>query len=228
MKNKSYILVSFVILVFGILFVPKIVDRVKNGDVIRGARLDKVGTNAGSEGTELKVIGKAPSFSLTDQDGKNAGSDFYKGKVYVLEFFFVSCPTICPQMNQNMLEIEKQFFGNPNFGIASITIDTKHDTPEVLKKHAEELGVKSANWKFFTGNQEEIISLANKDFNLYANQNPNIGGGFEHSGFFALIDKNGQIRSRLDEFGNPIIYYDGTEKEGVRTLMQDIAKLLKE
>ncbi|NMH27111.1 SCO family protein [Flavobacterium silvaticum] len=228
MKNKSYIWVSLVVLVFGILFIPKIIDRVKNHDVVRGERLDAVANNAKPEGKELITIAKAPKFELTDQDGKKSGSKFYKGKVYVLEFFFTTCPTICPKMNQNMLVIEKQFFGNPNFGIASITINPEHDTAKVLKDHAEALGVKSTNWRFFTGDRDYIFNLANKGFNLYAGTNPNIEAGFEHSGFFALVDKNGNIRSRLDEFGNPIAYYDGTEKEGVRTLMTDIAKLLKE
>ncbi|RYG27302.1 MAG: SCO family protein, partial [Chitinophagaceae bacterium] len=176
----------------------------------------------------LISIGKAPDFTLTDQDGKQSGSDFYKGKVYVLEFFFTKCPTICPKMNQNMLDVEKQFFGNPNFAIASISIDPEHDTPAVLKEHADLLGVKSSNWRFFTGDKKYIYEIANKGFNLYAGQNPNVNGGFEHSGFFALIDKKGNIRSRKDEFGNPIAYYDGIEKAGIRMLLQDAAKLLKE
>jgi protein SCO1/2 len=74
-------------------------------------------------------------------------NESYKGKVYVLEFFFTTCPSICPKMNQSMLLIEKKFFGNPNFGIVSITIDPRHDT-EVLKEHAALLGVKSSNWNF--------------------------------------------------------------------------------
>lgn len=228
MKNKSYIWVALVVLVFGIIFVPKIVDRIKAGDIVRGERLDQVDSHAKDGGSELVVIGKAPEFKLIDQDGKQSGSDFYKGKVYVLEFFFSTCPTICPKMNQNMLDVEKQFFGNPNFAIASITINPATDTPKVLKEHADALGVKSANWRFFTGEQDYIMSLANKGFNLYAGQNPNVSGGFEHSGFFALIDKNGNIRSRRDEYGNPIAYYDGIEKAGVRALIQDIAKLIKE
>ena len=131
-------------------------------------------------------------------------------------------------MNQNMLEIQKKFFGNPNFGIASITIDPANDTPEKLKAHAEELGVKSSNWHFLTGDKSYIYDISNKGFNLYAGENSKINGGFEHSGFFALIDKNGNIRCRKDEHGNPVLYYDGTEKEGVRAIQQDIAILLKE
>src|SRR5690606_27930360 len=147
---------------------------------------------------------------------------------YVLEFFFSTCPTICPKMNANMKEIEKEFFGSPNFGIASITINPEYDTPEVLKAHADVLGVKSTNWHFLTGDADYIMNIANKGFNLYAGQNKNVAGGFEHSGFFALIDKNGHIRSRKDTYGNPIVYYDGIEPEGVKQLVQDIKLLLNE
>jgi protein SCO1/2 len=127
-----------------------------------------------------------------------------------------------------MLIIENAFFGNPNFGIASITINPENDTPEVLKKHAEILGVKSSNWHFLTGDKTYIYDIANKGFNLYVGENDKAIGNFEHSGFFALIDKKGNIRCRKDNFGNPILYYDGLEKEGVKNIQQDIAILLRE
>ena len=127
-----------------------------------------------------------------------------------------------------MITIQNQFFGNPNFGIASITIDPKNDTAPILKKHADDLGVRSSNWHFLTGDKKYIYNLANKGFNLYAGENSKVNGGFEHSGLFALIDKNGDIRCRKDDFGNPILYYDGLEKEGVKALQQDIAILLRE
>ncbi|MEO8253208.1 MAG: SCO family protein [Flavobacterium sp.] len=226
-KNKSYIGISFVILIFGIYAVPKIITRIQNSDVVKADRLDKVSANSNSESTLVK-IGPAPKFELTNQDNKIINNDSYKGKVYVLEFFFTTCPSICPKMNQSMLLIEKKFFGNPNFGIVSITIDPKHDTPEVLKEHAGILGVKSSNWNFLTGDRQTIFDLAIKGFNLYAGENSKVNGGFEHSGMFALIDKNGNIRCRKDDFGNPILYYDGLEKSGVRDIQQDISILLAE
>lgn len=226
-KNKSYIGISFIILIFGIYAVPKIISRIQNSDVVKANRLDKVSSTSDSEGSLVK-IGPAPKFELTNQDNKIINNDSYKGKVYVLEFFFTTCPSICPKMNQSMLVLEKKFFGNPNFGIVTITIDPKHDTPEVLKSHAELLGVKSSNWNFLTGDRQTIFDLANKGFNLYAGENSKVSGGFEHSGMFALIDKNGNIRCRKDEFGNPILYYDGLEKAGVRDIQQDISILLAE
>ena len=226
-KNKSYIGISFIILIFGIYAVPKIVERIKNDKVVQGDRLDSVNPAIVEEGQLIK-IGPAPKFELINQDNKKITNETYKGKVYVLEFFFSTCPTICPKMNESMLVLEKNFFGNPNFGIVSITIDPAHDTPQVLKEHANLLGVKSSNWNFLTGDKAYIFNLANKGFNLYAGENKKVAGGFEHSGLFALIDKNGNIRCRNDDFGNPILYYDGLDKKGVRNIQQDINILLKE
>jgi protein SCO1/2 len=227
-KNKSYIGISFIILIFGIYAVPKIVDRIKNGEVVKGNRLDNVGLKTDKSDAKLLTIGPAPKFELTNQDNVKVSNETYKGKVYVLEFFFTTCPSICPKMNLSMLEIEKTFFGNPNFGIVSITIDPNHDTPQVLKEHAKLLGVKSSNWNFLTGDKAVIMDLSNKGFNLYAGENAKVNGGFEHSGLFALIDKDGNIRCRKDEFGNPILYYDGLDKKGVRDIQQDIKILLEE
>jgi len=226
LKNKSYIGISFIILLFGIYAVPKIVARIQNNDIIKGERLDKIAA-ASKEDNKLVNIGPAPKFELLNQDNKKITNETYKGKVYVLEFFFTTCPSICPKMNVSMLEIENNFFGNPNFGIVSITIDPSNDTPEVLKAHAKLLGVKSSNWNFLTGDKAYIFNLANKGFNLYAGENSKVNGGFEHSGLFALIDKNGNIRCRKDDFGNPILYYDGLDKKGVRDIQQDINILLK-
>jgi len=227
-KNKSYIGISFIILIFGIYAIPKIVDRIKNGEVVKGNRLDNVGLKTSKSDGKLITIGPAPKFELTNQDGKKVSNETYKGKVYVLEFFFTTCPSICPKMNLSMLEIEKTFFGNPNFGIVSITIDPAHDTPQVLKDHAKLLGVKSSTWNFLTGDKATIMDLSNKGFNLYAGENSKVSGGFEHSGLFALIDKDGNIRCRKDEFGNPNIYYDGLDKKGVREIQEDIKILLEE
>ncbi|CAD0002720.1 MULTISPECIES: SCO family protein [Flavobacterium] len=227
-KNKSYIGISFIILIFGIYAVPKIVDRIKNGEVIKGDRLDNVDQKTSKADTKLVKIGAAPKFELTNQDNIKISNETYKGKVYVLEFFFTTCPSICPKMNLSMLEIEKTFFGNPNFGIVSITIDPTHDTVKVLKEHRELLGVKSSTWNFLTGDKTTIMDLSNKGFNLYAGENVKVNGGFEHSGLFALIDKDGNIRCRKDDFGNPILYYDGLDKKGVRDIQQDIKILLEE
>lgn len=208
MKNKSYIGISFIVLIFGIYAIPKIIDKLNGNDLI--------------------VICAAPKFELINQNNKKISNENYNGKVYVLEFFFSTCPTICPIMNRNMVSIQNEFFGNPNFGIASITINPENDTSEVLKKHASELGANSVNWHFLTGDKKYIYEISNKGFNIFAGENSKVNGGFEHSGLFALIDKNGKIRCRKDEQGNPIMYYDGLDKKGVNAIKEDIKLLLEE
>ena len=227
MKNKSYIGISFIILLFGIWAVPNIVERVKNGTVVKGDRLNRVDASENIE-EKLVVIGPVPKFTLTDQNNKTISDTDFLNKVYVLEFFFTKCPTICIKMNQNMLDIEKTFFLYFNFGIASTTIDPKTDTPEVLKEHAGLLGVTSSNWHMLTGDKDYIFDLANKGFNLYAGEDKADKTNFEHSGMFALIDKKGNIRCRKDKHGNPILYYDGLEAEGINAIKKDIKLLLNE
>lgn len=127
-----------------------------------------------------------------------------------------------------MTEVEKAFSNDKNFAIASITINPDNDTPAVLKEHANKLGITAENWHFLTGNKDYIFNLANKGFNLYAGENNKALGNFEHSGLFALIDKNGNIRCRKDKQGNPILYYDGLEKTGIDAIKEDINLLLNE
>lgn len=226
MKNKSYIGISFIILVFGIIIVPKIVNRVKDGSVIQNDRMSL--SNEMVKEEYLVKIGPVPKFELTDQNKTKISDKSYLGKVYVIEFFFSTCPSICPIMNKNMKDIQKEFSNETNFGVASITINPETDTAEVLKEHANQLGITSPNWHFLTGDKEYIIGLANKGFNLYAAENKKVEGGFEHSGLFALVDKNGFIRCRKDSQGNPILYYDGLVAKGVKEIKEDIKLLLKE
>jgi protein SCO1/2 len=239
-KNYTYIWVSAVVLVFGIIFIPRIINRVKSGSIVESDRLN-VANNSGDlayivlNGEKRKV----PSFAFVNQDSLLITNDDYKGKVYVVEFFFTTCPTICPIMNQNLVEIQNQFKEFEDFGVASFTINPEYDTPSVLKQYAEKYGITNLNWHLMTGDTQTIYDLANTGFSIFASQVPNAPGGFEHSGMFALVDKNGFIRSRVDDFGNPIIYYRGAisqedaandqgEKEQISILKEDIKKLLEE
>lgn len=225
--NYSYIGISFIILLFGIIFIPKIINRISNKEIVDQDRhnLERVGDRNPSD---LVTIGRVPSFNLINQDSIAVTNDFYQGKVYVVEFFFTTCPSICPIMNQNMGIIEKQFLNEDDFGIASFTIDPAVDTPKVLRDYAASYKMKHTNWELLTGKKQAIYELANKGFNLYVGENSEVEGGFEHSGYFALIDKKGNIRSRIDENGNPIIYYDGLEEDQIKWIKEDIKLLLKE
>ncbi|WP_457618500.1 SCO family protein [Lutibacter sp.] len=208
MKKYSYIGIAFIILIFGIYAIPKIVAKFKTPQLI--------------------TIAKVPPFEFTNQDGKLISNSFYKDKVYVVEFFFTTCPTICPKMNENMVKIQNKFYGNNEFGIASFSINPTHDTPKILKEYAKSHGATLKNWNFLTGDQDKIYELANTGFTLFAGENSDAEGGFEHSGMFALVDKQGNIRSRLDKFGNPIAFYDGLDPKGIQMIKEDISILLKE
>jgi len=228
MKSKSYLGISFIVLIFAILVVPKIISRIENNQVLDNDRLNYGINKSENTKSDLVIIGAAPDFELTNQYNQKTTLARFKNKVTVVEFFFSTCPTICPKMNANMLVLQDFFKAESDFAIASITINPQHDTPEVLLAHAEHLGVTNPNWLFLTGDRDYIMNIANKGYNLYAAQNENVAGGFEHSGMFALLDKQGRIRCRKDDFGNPILYYDGIEQSGIEQLKQDINKLLQE
>jgi protein SCO1/2 len=241
MKNKyTYVWVSLIVLVFGIIFIPRIIERIKTGTIIQHDRM-----NLDDDNEALGFIylnnekRKVPAFAFLNQDSLLITQNDYNGKVYVVEFFFTTCPSICPVMNSNLVEIQKEFRGFDDFGIASFTINPDYDTPSVLKAYAEKHGIEDMDWHLMTGNRQEIYDLANIGFNIFAAEDIGVPGGFEHSGLFALVDKNGYLRSRTDDFGNPIIYYRGTisesqgeneegEKEQISMLKEDIKKLLNE
>lgn len=249
--NYSYISIAFIILVFGIIFIPKIIDRISNKDIIReDIRSENVTTNSefmeSSKDSDLIYITnaqgerkKVPSFSFKDQNRNTITDEDYLGKVYLVEFFFTTCPTICPRMNRNMIDIQNHFKDADDFGIASFTINPETDRSEVLKTYADNYGVTNPHWHLMTGDRKAIYKLANEGFYLYTAKDEEVEGGFEHSGNFALIDKKGFIRSRITSSGSPLIYYngiisqeEGVDDEGIREeisiLKEDIAKLLKE
>ncbi len=211
MKKNSYIAITFVILIFGIYAVPKIVKNFT--------------------GNQLLQFEKVPAFEFTDQNNKLVSNSNFEDKVYVVEFFFTSCPTICPRMNENMVKIQNEFYGNPSFAIASVSIDPERDSPEVLKAYAKEKGATLKNWYFLTGDKDDVYTFSNDGFRLYAGENKDVEGGFEHSGLFALIDKEGYIRSRTvinGENENPIKFYNGLDDKEIQWLKEDIKLLLKE
>lgn len=213
-KNKySYIGISFIVLLFGIYSIPKIVKHFEKADLFK--------------------FNKVPTFEFINQEGKTITNKDYEGKVYVVEFFFTTCPTICPIMNRKMVTVQNEFLGNPEFGIASFSITPDIDTPTVLKEYAENYKINHKNWNLLTGKPEEdVFNLSNNGFKLPVGEGGKDHGGFYHSGLFALVDKDGYIRSRYDEHGNPIMYYRALEEQDfpdqIKELKQDIKLLLNE
>lgn len=188
----------------------------------------------------LFTVMKVPDFQLTDQNNLKISNKDMLGKVYLVEFFYSTCPTICPIMNKNMKFIDEKI-NNENFGIISISIDPKNDTPEVLKIHANSIGAKSKKWHFLTGDRDYIGKLAEK-FDIFVGEKEDEAESLNHSGMIALVDKEGNIRSRFGENNLPILYYSGLnyeDPEGKKhnlsgkfhpdreRLIEDIQKLLK-
>ena len=231
MKKYSYVGISFVILIFGIIVFPKIMDRIENQSINDNKRL-----SLSDELSFIKLDGKnrkVEDFLFLNQDSLLIGNEDFKGKVYVAEFFFTRCPSICIEMNKNMKILDELYGEREDFGIASFTIDPENDTPTALKKYSELIDVKSKNWHFLTGDIDEIYALSNKGFNIFSSINEKVAGGFEHQGFFALIDQNGYIRSRVNDYGTPLVYYSGISNEnesiqGIEMIKEDIEKLLNE
>jgi protein SCO1 len=164
------------------------------------------------------VYHRIADFSLVNQLGDTITNSDVSGKVYVADFFFTSCPTICPVMKKEMLRVYEKYQENPNFKILSHSIDVAHDTPEVLKDYAEKLGIENAStWNFLTGDQEKIFELGQTSYLTTAMADQLEPGGFLHSGAFLLIDQQGRIRG----------VYDGTKSDQVDRLINDIPKILK-
>ena len=244
MKQKrgkyNYIWVALIILIFGIIFVPRILERLKKESVVEHDRISQDPDKGPLSYIYLNgEKRKVPPFALLNQDSMLITDRDYLGKVYVAEFFFTTCPTICPIMNKNLVQLQEEFRQFEDFGVASFTINPQYDTPRVLKEYAETYGVTDMDWHLLTGDAEQIYELANAGFNIFAQEMPDVPGGFEHSGLFALIDRDGYIRSRKDPYGNPIIYYRGMisedaganaqgETEQISILKEDILKLLEE
>lgn len=164
------------------------------------------------------VYHQIADFTFVNQLGDTVTNADVQGKVYVADFFFTSCPTICPIMKKEMLRVYEKFNGNPNFKILSHSIDVAHDTPEVLKDYAERLGINDAStWNFLTGDQEKIFEIGQTSYLTTAMEDQQEPGGFLHSGAFLLIDQQGRIRG----------VYDGTKSDQVDRLINHIPKILK-
>lgn len=164
------------------------------------------------------IYHQVANFEFINQDSAIVTHDTFKDKIYVTDFFFTSCPTICPVMKREMLRVYEEFKDHPDVLFLSHTIDPKYDTVALLKDYAERLGVSSDKWHFVTGDKEDIYDMGLKSYMVTAMEDETSPGGFIHSGAFILVDKDRRIRGM----------YDGTQKEQVDVLINDIHRLLKE
>ena len=158
------------------------------------------------------------NFSFVNQDSVEVTPATLEDKIYVTDFFFTSCPTICPVMKKQMLRVYEQFKDNDEVTILSHTIDPEYDTVGLLHDYAERLGVTSPSWQFVTGEKDSIYNIALKSYMVTADEDEQAAGRFIHSGAFILVDKDKRIRGM----------YDGTVPEQVDVMMNDMRRLLQE
>ncbi len=158
------------------------------------------------------------NFKFLNQDSSWVNNDTFNDKIYVADFFFTSCPSICPIMKSQLIRIYKEFENEDDLRLVSYSIDPEYDTVAVLREYAKRLGVSSDRWHFLTGPQDDIYELGETSYMVTAAEDDSAPGGFLHSGAFLLVDKERRVRG----------VYDGTEQEQVNTLMDDIRLLLDE
>lgn len=157
------------------------------------------------------------TFQFVDQDSTLITNETYKDKIYVADFFFTSCRTICPMMKTQMLRVYGITKEMPDVLFLSHTIDPEYDTVALLHDFAERLDVESKRWHFVTGVKDSIYKIAQTSYFATAMEDNSEPDGFIHSGAFLLIDKKGRIRGK----------YDGTKEDDVNRLIVDIKKLRK-
>ncbi|MEA5458240.1 SCO family protein [Arcicella sp. LKC2W] len=184
---------------------------------ILGNREAVTKTVNGKEVTDT-LYHQIPDFEFINQDSVKVTQKDFEGKVYISDFFFTTCPTICPKMKTQMLRIYEKYKDNPKVGILSHSIDPRHDTPAVLREFMDNLGIKSKMWQMVTGDKAKIYEIGQKSYMVSATDDPTQPGGIVHSGAFILVDKNRHIRG----------IYDGTEPTKVDRLMIDMEILLNE
>ena len=157
-------------------------------------------------------------FSFTNQNGKTITQKDYEGKIYVADFFFTTCGSICPIMTTNMIDVQKAFVNNPKVMILSHTVTPEIDSVPVLKKYALEKGVIDSKWNLVTGDKKDIYSMARKSYLAVKLGKPEELYDMVHTENFVLVDAERRVRG----------FYDGTKKEDIQKLIQDIQWLLTE
>ena len=169
---------------------------------------------------KLPVLSQVQPFSFTNQDGKTITNRDVDGKVYVAEYFFTTCKGICPKMNNNLKSVYESFKGDPDFRILSHSVDPETDSVARMKRYADSMQADSKTWYFLTGTKESLYHTARVSYLLDdpKNDRETVENQFIHTQFFAVVDKNGQVRK----------IYDGLKKDEIRALQEDIGSLLKE
>lgn len=226
-----YIGLGIIIVIFGYFAVHNVLHYINKNKVVDSNRTEN---RAPVADKFLKKFNKVPAFSFVNQDGDTITNETMKGKVYVVDFFFTTCPTICTPMTRNLSQVYDRLKDNNDFRVLSISIDPEYDTQEILQQYASRYQASAPVWNFVRGDKEKTFDLASKGFNAYVGTSANPAIKFEHSGNFALVDRDGYIRSRKikidDSNENWIYHYSGVEENGIpaqiKELLEDAEILL--
>ena len=231
MRNK---IINKQIRLILILAVPIVILLVTKWHVVENL-LPKI-----SEKENLPTLAKItekpiPSFEFVNQDNETVSNETYKDKIYIVDFIFTTCPTICPKMTFHMRHLVEELEKYDNVAFLSHTINPEYDTPDVLKEYAKQFSnkrkINMSRWNFVTGEKDSIYKIAKSYLTIAGEGEDNVNHadfGLVHSGDFILVDNNGIIRSGYDHLGNPIGSYDGTSVQAVKDLIVDVGVLVKE
>tara|TARA_B110000444_G_scaffold14069_2_gene12049 strand:- start:6744 stop:7451 length:708 start_codon:yes stop_codon:yes gene_type:complete len=219
---------STIIVLILLLVVPPIIYSYVTKGFNNFIKLDIVGERDLDTG-EYHTISE---FSFINQLGEQVNNDSMKGNIYIADFFFTNCPSICPVMTKNMAYVQNKLKVYPNIKFLSHTVDPSNDSPLRFKEYINEMRLKNinideSNWDFVTGKKEEIYDVA-KSYFVNVSADSLAPGGFLHSEYFVLVDKEGRIRSGIDKNGNVVGVYDGTNEAQLRDLINDVKVLMAE
>jgi len=218
-NTPYYIGLGIIILIFGYFAVTNVIDYVQKDKIVDSNRTEDRDPVADKF---LKKFNKVPDFEFVNQNGDTVTNEDLLGKVYIVDFFFTTCPTICTPMSRNMAQINKELNKYDDYVAVSISIDPENDSPEVLKEYAAKYDAQPGKWQFLTGDKMETFALAKNGFNAYVGESDDPAIRFEHSGNFALVDRDGYIRSRKDTYDNWIYVYSGIQENEIPAMLKEI------
>ncbi|MGJ8683802.1 MAG: SCO family protein [Nonlabens sp.] len=221
-KSKDtpyYIGLGIIIIIFGYFAVTNVIHYINKDKVVDSNRSED---RAPVADKFLKKFNTVPAFEFVDQNGDTISNETMKGKVYVVDFFFTSCPTICTPMSNNLKKVQEKLKDYSDFKILSVSIDPEYDTQQVLKEYATRHDAIDGVWHFVRGDNEATFKLAREGFSAYVGESQDSLIKFEHSGNFALVDREGNIRSRKDAYGNWMMVYNGVAGTDLEPQLKEI------
>ena len=214
-KYKTFILIFFSLSIFILLMIYYLLSPTKILPIYQPAEVNYKLVDSSLQ--HVKKYHKIGNFSLLNQSGKKITLDNYNDKIFIADFFFTKCPSICPIMTDNMLELQKKIIEDDSVMIISFSVDPKNDTVEQLNNYAEEKGIDQKKWNLLTGDKTKIYDLARKSFFVAELDNKD-DNEIIHTENFVLVDPDKRIRG----------YYDGTNIDEVLKILDDIKTLKNE